>query len=103
MFVSIILTIILTLLILEHVSNNKSADFVYDQINRQVYVFWTGNNPLTGKRKKCLESIKKNIGVPVTLITPDNLDEYILSHSPIHKSYKYLSGTHKSDYLRTCL
>ena len=51
--------------------------------------------------KKCLDSIIKNIGVPVILITPDNLDLYILKKHPLHKGYQYLSETHKADYLRT--
>ena len=56
---------------------------------------------MSDKRKKCLDSIKQNIGVKVILITPNNLDKYILKDYPLHKSYKYLSEVHKSDYLRT--
>jgi hypothetical protein len=70
-------------------------------LTKCVYVFWTGTNKMSEPRKKCLDSIKKNIGVKVILITHNNLDTYILKDSPLHKSYKYLSEVHKSDYLRT--
>jgi hypothetical protein len=66
-----------------------------------VYCFWTGNNPMTPSRQKCFDSIKKNIGCTVILITPENLKEYITPEYPLHKAYEYLSYTHKADYLRT--
>ena len=70
-------------------------------LNKVVYVLWTGNNKMSEKRKKCYESIKKNIGVPVILITPKNLHKYILKDYPLHPAYEYLSLNHRSDYLRT--
>lgn len=71
-----------------------------EKISRTVYVFWTGNNPMTPNRIKAFESITKNIGVPVNLVTPDNLNKFILPDYPLHEGYKYLSTNHKSDYLR---
>ena len=46
-------------------------------LTKCVYVFWTGTNKMSETRKKCFDSIKKNIGVKVILITPNNLDKYI--------------------------
>lgn len=66
-----------------------------------VYCFWTGNNEMSSNRKKCINSIRKNIGCQVILITPDNLSNYISHKYPLHRSYEYLSYTHKADYLRT--
>jgi hypothetical protein len=65
----------------------------------KLYCFWTGNNPLTENRKINLETLN-NTGFDVKLITPNNLNNYILSKHPLHKGYQYLSLTHKSDYLR---
>jgi hypothetical protein len=88
--------------------DNNSKVILYNDINtnlnkleKVVYVFWTGNNKMITNRKRCYESIKKNIGVPVILITPKNLNKYILKEYPLHPAYKYLSFVHRADYLRT--
>ncbi|MGZ2371880.1 hypothetical protein ACXR6G_19055 [Ancylomarina sp. YFZ004] len=65
-----------------------------------IYVFWTGNNELTNNRKIGLQSLIENSGVEVKLITPNNLDQYIIKEYPLHKGFKYLSLIQKSDYLR---
>ncbi|MDM1073045.1 hypothetical protein HX001_11180 [Empedobacter brevis] len=65
-----------------------------------IYCFWTGNNPLTENRKKGIKALEKNAGVPVKLITPENLTQYIKSEYPLHKGYELLSFVHRSDYLR---
>ena len=70
-------------------------------INRCVYCFWTGTNPMSDNRKRCLQNLKNQIGVPVQLITPDNLGDYLLPAYPLHPSYQLLSETHRADYLRT--
>lgn len=63
---------------------------------KRIFCFWTGNNPMTENRRRCLESIEN-----CCLITLNNLDTYILQSYPLHEAYKYLSETHKCDYLRT--
>lgn len=65
-----------------------------------IYCFWTGDNPLTENRKKGIEALEKNTGIPVKLITPKNLSEYIKPEYPLHKGYELLSLTMRSDYLR---
>lgn len=64
----------------------------------KLYCFWTGSNPMSENRKKCLSSLSKS-GLEVCLITPSNLGEYL--KVKLHDGYKYLSETHKADYLRT--
>jgi hypothetical protein len=39
--------------------------------------------------------------IDVILVTPDNLQKYILPSEPLHPAYEFLSETHKADYLRT--
>ena len=62
-----------------------------------LYCFWTGNNKMSKDRKRCFYSLK-NSGLNVILITPKNLNKYL--SVPLHPAYKYLSETHKADYLR---
>lgn len=82
---------------------NNNIQFFSNSNNAEekIYVFWTGDNEMSDNRKSCFESIKKNIGVPVVLITPTNLNKFIVTDYPLHPAYKYLSLNHKSDYLRT--
>lgn len=70
-------------------------------INNNIYVFWTGNNPITENRKKSLEQLNKICNANIILVTPNNLNDYIIPDAPLHPAYNYLSLTHKSDYLRS--
>lgn len=67
----------------------------------KVYCFWTGDNPITENRQKCINQMKQVIGCEVVLVTKRNLPTYILPDFPLHEAYQYLSETHKADYLRT--
>ena len=70
-------------------------------MNRNIYVFWTGNNPMSENRHKCLKELIKVSQCNVILVTPEILNKYILDEHPLHPSFNYLSETHKADYLRT--
>lgn len=70
------------------------------KVDAVLYCFWTGDNEMSENRKRCFKGLRENVGVEVKLITPINLDEYILSDYPLHPAYEYLSLVHKSDYLR---
>ena len=72
-----------------------------NNIERIIYCFWTGTNIMSKKRKACMDYIMKNARCKVILITPNNLNSFILPNHPLHEAYPYLSETHKSDYLRT--
>lgn len=69
-------------------------------VEKVIYCFWTGTNEMSENREQCFESICKNVGVPVKLITPENLSDYILPEHPLHHAFPYLSFVHKADYLR---
>ena len=66
-----------------------------------IYTFWTGVNELTPNRLECLKNLREVSECDVILVTPENLDNYILDDHPLHEAYQYLSETHKADYLRT--
>jgi hypothetical protein len=82
------------------VSKVDKAEVYLSNAKEVLYVFWTGNNELTPNRKIALQTLKDNAGVNVKLITPQNLDEYIIKEYPLHEGFKYLSLIQKSDYLR---
>lgn len=69
-----------------------------------VYSFWTGNNEVTETRRKNIErntNHLRHIGITFCLVTPGNLNDFVrMTGVPLHEGYKYLSLTHKSDYLR---
>lgn len=44
--------------------------------------------------------IKDVSGCELKIVNTNNLNDYILSSFPLHPAYKYLSETHKADYLR---
>jgi hypothetical protein len=64
-------------------------------------MFWTGDNEMSYNRKRCIEQFQHVSGMKITLVTQDNLHEYILPDQPLHSGYPYLSFTHRADYLRT--
>ncbi|MDM1062252.1 hypothetical protein HXZ62_06685 [Empedobacter falsenii] len=82
------------------VNNNYEAVCSDNKAPEVIYCFWTGDNPLTENRKKGLMELEKNAGVPIKLITSENLHKYIKPNFPLHKGYELLSLVHRSDYLR---
>lgn len=69
-------------------------------LQRVIYTFWTGDNDMSHDRKSCLFSLVEKSCVDVRLITSQNLDNHLVNDAPLHPAYKYLSLTHKADYLR---
>jgi hypothetical protein len=63
-----------------------------------VYMFWTGDNPLTKSRLDSINQFKAISNARVILITNNMLYRFV---PDLHEGYKYLSYTHRSDYLRT--
>lgn len=73
------------------------------KMERVIYCFWVGHNNtvMNENREKGLQSLIKNSGVEVKLITNDNLSQFILTDHPLHPGFESLSDVHKADYLRT--
>lgn len=70
-------------------------------VPRVIHCVWTGSNPMSQNRQEGLADIQKqNPGIEVRLITPDNIQDYILPNEPLHPAYENLSLIHRSDYLR---
>jgi hypothetical protein len=68
--------------------------------DKTIFTFWTGTNIMSETRIRCLLDIAIVSRCNVILVTPTNLHDYIKSED-LHPAYKYLSETHKADYLRT--
>lgn len=79
------------------------ADAALSELPRRVFVLWTGDNPLTPNRARNLKQLREVIGVPVVLVTPQTLHEWLVPGHPIHPAYEHLSLVHRSDYLRAYL
>lgn len=82
------------------------AEFPYTKdiqkpVDRVIYIFWTGDNEITPNRMLGIRSMEEKCGVPVKLITPKNLPDYLVEGDPIPEAYQYLSLNHRSDYLRS--
>ena len=69
----------------------------------RVFVLWTGGNAMSENRMAALKSIYTNLGVPISLVGPHNLHEWVVPDHPLHPAYPYLSAVHRSDYLRAYL
>lgn len=74
------------------------------EIPRRIFVLWTGDNPLPTPRTKGLEAIRRiQHDFEITLVTPENIDNWIIPEHPLHSAYPNLSLVHRSDYLRAYL
>lgn len=67
-----------------------------------VWCYWEG--PLmTNNRLLSFNLLKENIGVPVCLITPENINKFLIKGAPLPTTYSKLSVVHRSDYIRAYL
>lgn len=77
-----------------------------NNVPKVVYICWFGGYGcdtlphMTPNRFAAFESVCKNIGVPVILLTNNNYKNFIKPGFPVHRAFDYLSGVHKSDYFR---
>lgn len=84
---------------------NKSEFLELEMVHgvpQVIWCFWAGGS-MNDSRALSFRMMRENIGVPVCLITPENIDQFINENSPLHPSFPYLSAVHQSDYIRTYL
>lgn len=88
-------------------NSDKMADVATDVADLPIWVcWWQGEKSMPELNKICVNSIKKNAGThPVTIITFDNVSNYIDIPSNILDNYKNgnISPTFLSDFLRASL
>jgi len=68
-------------------------------MNRRLFCFWTGSNPMPPERIKALAGMERS-GLSVEFITQKNLNDWIVKECPLHSAYPFLSAIHRADYLR---
>ncbi len=67
-----------------------------------IWCYWEGPT-MTGNRKLSFSYLVQNIGVPVCLITPENISLFLKDQHPLPRTYFDLSIVHRSDYIRAYL
>ena len=68
------------------------------EVPRIMMSFWFGP-PFEGPRLEAFNSLRRSVGVPLHLVTSDNLKQYVLPGYPLHPAFNFLTPVHKSDYL----
>jgi len=69
-------------------------------IDRILYMWWTGDNPMTENRKRSIEIVKEKCGIELKVLHKNEITDYELASNRFHEAYKYLSATQKGDYLK---
>jgi len=67
--------------------------------SKNLFCFWADDNEMSETRKKCLESLP-NTEMNIRFLDKTAIKAWELEEHPFHPGYRYLSATHKSDYLR---
>lgn len=80
---------------------NETPRATDEPVPRRVFVFWTGDNPLTANRREALAAMKRLLeGVEVMLVTSRDLPRWEVPGAPYHPLLEKLSYIHRADYLR---
>ena len=66
----------------------------------RIFALWCDSTPISKNRQAAIDLLRTVPGVPLELVTESNLSNYILPDHPLHEGYPYLTGIHRSDYLR---
>lgn len=70
----------------------------------RIFTVWAGGNEITKNRKKSLNILKRaNSTLDFVIITPENIDEWVVPSDPLPSVLKNLSYNHQSDFLRAYL
>lgn len=75
-----------------------------EAVPRRIYLLWTGENAMTSNREQSVERIRRqNPYTDVVVVTPENIEEFVVDGHPLHPTYSDLSFVHRADYLRAYL
>lgn len=72
-------------------------------VPERVFCLWLGGNPMSEARSRQLTLLREGVGVPVQLVTEENLDEWVHPEHPLHPASDGLTVMHLADYLRAYL
>lgn len=83
---------------------SNEASVVSDDLPRVLWCCWTGFEEMSDARRASLEAIRRlSRTLEVRLVTPRNLEEFLVPGFPLPIAYENLSSNHKSDVLRAYL
>jgi hypothetical protein len=68
-------------------------------MQRRIFSFWTGDNPMPENRRRGLESLRRHSGCTVELITAADVPDFIPA-ADLHPAYPHLNLAHRADFLR---
>jgi hypothetical protein len=84
--------------------NDLNEIEIVNGVPKVVFIMWFSHKDyiqeFTVRRFGALQSLITNLKVPVIMITKDNYMAWEVKEHPITETFNYLSGNHKSDYLR---
>lgn len=84
--------------VVEHDATGRESR---EAVPRRVFVFWTGDNPLTPNRLDSLNVMREMLtGIDVLLVTPRELPDWEVEESPFHPLVPQLAYIHRADYFR---
>lgn len=69
-------------------------------LHKVVWMCWTGSNPLPPHLRLCMQTVERNSGLSVILVTPGNVADFVPDP---HPGYQFLHLAHRADYLRCYL
>lgn len=80
---------------------NAAPTQIDASVPRRVFVFWTGDNPLTPNRADALGQMRTLLAdTEVLLVTPREMRDWEVPDWPFHPLLNQLSYIHRADYLR---
>jgi hypothetical protein len=88
-----------------YIKNNLNGIEIINGVPKVVYICWFGHTKgftpeFTVRRFNAIVNLIESIKVPVILLTWDNYKSFDIPSYPMDPGFEYLSGNHKSDYLR---
>lgn len=79
---------------------NEPARPTREPVPRRIFVFWTGDNPLSSNRLEALATMRRVVEVEVVLVTQAELAAWEVADRPFHPLVGQLSFIHRADYYR---
>lgn len=68
-------------------------------MERRIFCFWTGDNPMSPAREACLAALRRHSGCRVELITAAQVADFVPARD-LHPAYRHLNLAHRADFLR---
>ena len=91
----------------QFMKNDLNGIEIINGVPKVVFIMWFSHKDyipeFSVRRFNALQSLITNLKVPIIIITNENYKFWEIKEHPIHEGFNYLSGVHKSDYLRVYL